>query len=161
MIPKNTSRQHEDGGALVELALVLPVLILVFVGTVDYARVFHTSQALNNAARAGARYGSHTPARSGDIAGMQTAATTATNITGVTAVASRSCQCATSAGIFSATLPTANDCTSPEATSCPGTHRVVTVSVTTSKTFTTIMSGGLPSFMQSVNLSRTAAMRAQ
>lgn len=154
-------RPRDEGGALVELALVLPVLVLVFVGTIDFGRIFYTSQALTDAARAGAQYGAFTPGRSGDFTGMENTATAATSTSGITAVASRSCQCATDLGAFSATTPAANDCTSPESVSCPGAHLVVTVTVVTSKTFTTIMSGGLPGFMNSVNLSRTATLRAQ
>lgn len=154
-------RDATAGGALVELALVLPVLVLVFVGTIDFGRVFYTSQSLINAARAGVQYGAHTPGRTADIAGMETTAEAATSTPGIEATASRLCQCATNTGTFSATLPSANDCTTPAATSCPSGHRVITVTVTTTKTFTTLMAGGLPGFLQSINLTRTATMRAQ
>ena len=150
----------DAGGALVELALVMPVLVLIFVGTIDFGRVFYTSQALTDSARAGVQYGAKSPASTGDYTGMQTTAENATNTPGITAVATRKCQCATDSGTFSPTTPP-DDCTSPAATSCPGAHLVVTVTVTTSKTFTTIMSGGLPGFMQSMSLSRSATMRAQ
>ena len=153
-------RDADAGGALIELALVLPVLVLVFVGTIDFGRVFYASQSLTNAARAGAQYGAHTPARSADIAGMETTAEAATNTPGITATASRLCQCASDTGTFSSTT-TANDCTSPPAAACPGGHRVVTVTVTTTKTFNTLMAGGLPGFLQSLNLTRSATMRAQ
>ena len=149
------------GGALVELALVLPVLVLVFVGTIDFGRVFYTSQSLINAARAGVQYGAYTPARTADFAGMEAAAEAATSTPGIAAVASRLCQCASDTGAFSATAPSANDCSTPVATSCPGGHRVVTVTVTTTKTFNTLMAGGLPGFLQSIDLTRTATMRAQ
>jgi Flp pilus assembly protein TadG len=152
----------DAGGALVELALVLPVLILVFVGTVDFGRVFYASQSLTNAARAGAQYGAASASRSGDFAGMESTAEAATNLSGVTAAASRLCQCATNAGVFSATSPAANTCHQPAAVSCPGGgHLVVTVTVVTTKTFTTVMSGGLPGFMQSMTLTRSATQRAQ
>lgn len=154
------ARRTDAGGALVELALVMPVLVLVLVGTIDFGRVFHTSQALNDAARAGAQYGAQSPATSGDLAGMESLATTATSTPGIAAVASRLCQCASDTGTFSPTA-TANDCTSPAATSCPGGHLVVTVTVATSKTFTTLVAGGLPGFMQSIALTRSATLRAQ
>ena len=153
-------RRNEAGGALIELALVLPVLVLIFVGTIDFGRVFYTSQSLTNAARAGVQYGAHTPARSADITGMENTAEAATNTTGITATASRLCQCADDTGNFSATSPP-NDCSSPEAVACPSGHRVVTVTVTTTKTFNTLMAGGLPGFLQSLDLTRTATMRAQ
>ena len=150
--------QSESGSALVELALALPLLVLVLISTIDFSRVFYVSIALTNAARAGAQYGSYSVAQSGATATMQTTATGATNLTGVTANASRTCQCATDDGTFSATSPTANDCTSAETTSCPSKHLVITVTVTTSKTFTTIMNQ-FPGIPSSISLTRTATMR--
>ena len=50
-------RQSERGGAMVELAVVLPVLILIAIGVMDYGRVYFTSIAVANAARAGAEWG--------------------------------------------------------------------------------------------------------
>jgi Flp pilus assembly protein TadG len=146
------------GAALVELAISLPLVLLIFVITIDFARVFYESIALTNAARAGAQYGSSTAARSGDLAGMQMVAMTAVNTAGVTAVATRSCQCASDSGVFSATTPVANDCTTAPALSCPANHRVITVTVTTSKTFTTIMSN-FPGVPNSLDLTRTATLR--
>jgi Flp pilus assembly protein TadG len=49
--------KSESGGALIELAVVMPVLILIAVGVMDYSRVYFTSVAVSNAARAGAEYG--------------------------------------------------------------------------------------------------------
>ncbi len=154
------ARGHSDaGGALVELALTLPVLLVLFAAMADFARVFYTSMALTDAARAGAQYGAHSAAQTGNFAAIEATARAASNTTGITAVASRTCQCATDTGTFTPTA-TPNDCTSPVSTSCPSGHLVVTVTVVTSKVFTTIMSGGLPSFMRTVNLSRSATMRA-
>jgi Flp pilus assembly protein TadG len=141
---------YEAGSALVELAVSLPLLVLVMVGVTDFARVFYMGMELTNAARAGAQYGAYNPAQSGNIAGMQTTATGSVNMTGVTATASRACQCATSAGTFSAAT-----CT----TTCPsGQHLVVTVKVTTSKTFTTVV-GSFPGIPPTVNLVRSATLR--
>src|SRR4051794_29291485 len=92
----------DAGSALVELAVALPLLVLVMVGVIDFARVFYVGMELTNAARAGAQYGAYNPAQSGNITGIRTAATGSVNITGVTATPSRTCQCATSAGTFSA-----------------------------------------------------------
>ena len=44
--------------AVVELAVVLPVLIFLTVITIDWARVFYYSVTLTSAARQGAIYGS-------------------------------------------------------------------------------------------------------
>jgi Flp pilus assembly protein TadG len=54
------------GQGLVELALVLPVLLLITMGVVDFGRVFQTYVAVVNAARDGARYCALHP---GDAAG--------------------------------------------------------------------------------------------
>ena len=47
------------GAAAVELALLLPFLMFVFVITIDFARVFYYSQTLANCARNGAVYSSN------------------------------------------------------------------------------------------------------
>jgi Flp pilus assembly protein TadG len=47
---------REDGGqALVELALALPLLLLILVGIFEFARAYSIKQTLVNAAREGAR----------------------------------------------------------------------------------------------------------
>ena len=149
--------RSESGNALVELAVCLPLLVLTLIGTADFARVFYTSIELTSAARAGAQYGAHDSVQSSDTATMQTTAAAAVNITGVTASAARLCQCASDAGAFSATTP-ANSCTTLPAVACPGgLHRVMTVTVTTQKTFTTIVNYvGIPSSMA---LTRSATLR--
>ncbi len=50
------------GQSLVELALTLPILLLLLVGVVDLGRVFNMSVALANGSREGARYGIINPA---------------------------------------------------------------------------------------------------
>ena len=57
-------RRSERGGAMVELAVVLPVLILLAIGVMDYGRVFFTSITVANAARAGAEWGAQNQANS-------------------------------------------------------------------------------------------------
>jgi Flp pilus assembly protein TadG len=153
------SAASERGSSLVELAVALPILIIIIAATIDFARVFYLSVSLTNAARAGAQYGSHDIGHSGNIAGMETAASNAIpDVTSVSTDASRSCVCATDAGVFSDTAPSPNNCTDPAATSCPGKHVVVTVTVTASKTFTTIMNV-LPGVPSSIDLHRGATLR--
>ena len=49
---------HADhGGALLELAVGLPILLLLAIGVADYARLYYTGITVTNAARAGAVYG--------------------------------------------------------------------------------------------------------
>lgn len=46
---------RERGAAAVEFALVLPLLIVLVMGIIDFGRVYSAQQTLTNAAREGAR----------------------------------------------------------------------------------------------------------
>jgi len=48
-------RRGERGAAAVEFALVLPVLILLVFGLIEFSRVYNIQISLSNAAREGAR----------------------------------------------------------------------------------------------------------
>ena len=56
---------QDRGQSLTELALLLPLLILILLGTVDLARIYNAYVTLTNAAREGARYGATHPLDSG------------------------------------------------------------------------------------------------
>jgi Flp pilus assembly protein TadG len=49
-------RQREDGQAMVEFALILPIFLLILCGIVDFGWLFYNQLTLNNACREGARY---------------------------------------------------------------------------------------------------------
>jgi len=49
--------KNKKGQALVELALVLPILILLLMGTMEFGRIFHSYLVITNASREGARAG--------------------------------------------------------------------------------------------------------
>jgi hypothetical protein len=55
--------RSERGQSLVEFALILPVLVLMLIGTLDFGRVVLANDTISNAAREAARYaivhGSH------------------------------------------------------------------------------------------------------
>ena len=53
--------RYNKGGSLVELALLLPLLVLILAGVVDLGRAFHDYIIINNASREGARFASHWP----------------------------------------------------------------------------------------------------
>lgn len=151
LLPRRTS---ERGSTLVELAVALPALVLVLVGAADFGRVFYTAMELTAAARAGAQYGSVTAANSSNTAVMQsTAIAAAGDVSGVSATASRFCQCATDTGAFSATTPP-NSCADP----CTGKHLVVTVTVNARATFNTI--SRYPGIPRTLAITRTATLRA-
>ena len=47
--------------SLVEFALVLPILLLLILGVMDFGRMFYTQMVLTNAAREGANYLAYNP----------------------------------------------------------------------------------------------------
>jgi Flp pilus assembly protein TadG len=146
------------GAALVELAVTLPMLVMVLVGAADFGRVFYTSMALTNAARAGAQYGAQSLSKSSDIAGMRSAASSSVsseNITGLTTSASATCLCWTDDGLTSA-APSPNSCAG---TCAASSHLVITVTVVAQAGFSTIVN--YPGVPHTLNLTRTAALRAQ
>ena len=49
-------RKSEKGQAMVEMALVLPILLILLGGIIDFGWLFYNQLALTNAAREGARY---------------------------------------------------------------------------------------------------------
>ncbi|SRR6266540_1955057 len=53
-------RKTERGAAAVEFALILPLLMVILFGTIDWGWYFFVQQIVNNAAREGARVGSLT-----------------------------------------------------------------------------------------------------
>jgi len=56
-----SSRKTRQGVAAVELAIVLPVLMFLFVIAVDYARIYYAAITVENCARNGAYYVSDYP----------------------------------------------------------------------------------------------------
>jgi Flp pilus assembly protein TadG len=61
MIDRRESRRlvrRRTGTAVVELALLLPLLVFLFLVAADFARIFYFSLTLTNCARAGALYAS-------------------------------------------------------------------------------------------------------
>lgn len=54
-------RGHQRGQSLVELALVLPILLVLLAAALDLGRVFYATVSLNNAAREGALQAAETP----------------------------------------------------------------------------------------------------
>lgn len=48
--------KREDGQAMVEFALILPIFLLILCGILDFGWLFYNQLSLNNACREGARY---------------------------------------------------------------------------------------------------------
>ena len=56
-----TNLVGSEGSQLIELAVILPLLIVIIVGIFDFSRAFNLKQMLGNAALQGARVGSSEP----------------------------------------------------------------------------------------------------
>ncbi|HLY42548.1 MAG TPA: TadE/TadG family type IV pilus assembly protein [Terracidiphilus sp.] len=67
------SRCGEDGQALVELALTMPLLIVILVGAAEFARATYAGIEVSNAARAAVQYGAMTGGHLSDTNGMTNA----------------------------------------------------------------------------------------
>jgi len=50
-------RRSKRGQSLVEIALILPILLIILFGILEFGRVFHSYLVITHAAREGARYG--------------------------------------------------------------------------------------------------------
>jgi len=117
----------ESGGSLVELALVLPVLLLLLLGTADFGRACYIGIEVSRAAQSGALYGSQNPS---DVAGMKAAAVLdAPDVPGFTTAnvtVTTGCECSdgSSASLNCSTTPTC------------ATNQVTYVQVTTSLNYT-------------------------
>lgn len=62
-------RHKSKGQATAEMAIVLPLLLIILLGCLDLGRAFSVWVTLTNGTREGARYGSMYPADTGAIAG--------------------------------------------------------------------------------------------
>ncbi len=64
---KRRATQSERGQSLVELAITLPILILLLLGTFDFGMAIFSYSMLRDAAQEGAFYGSFNPANTAEI----------------------------------------------------------------------------------------------
>ncbi len=146
---KSRSRRWSRGQSAVELGIAVPVLALMLVAAADFGRVFFAGIEVNNAARAGAQYGSQTVITAADIDGMKAAAATdGSNIPSLTATASL-CTCETPRGSVAAC---------PDSY-CEANAAATFVEVDTSAPFTTIVN--YPGIPHSMTLTGKAVMQVQ
>ena len=64
---KRTFTRHERGQSLIELAVSLPVMILILLGTIDFGMAIFSYSILRDAAQEGAFYGSFNPSNKSEI----------------------------------------------------------------------------------------------
>jgi Flp pilus assembly protein TadG len=133
--------------ATVEFALVAPLLLLLLAGILDFAMLLRTATCAAYAARAGVEYGSSSSTTSSNYTGMQTAALNAApGVTGMTATATRSCQCSGGSAV---------SCSG----SCTSGKMLIYVQVTTRVTAPTVFNYSGLTFPSLVTYQ--ASMRAQ
>ena len=87
-------RMKNRGFAVIEFALVTPLMLLLVAAVVDFTLLMRAAIAVGDAARVGAQFGSLSTANASNISGMQTAALNAApDIPNLTASAAKVCQC--------------------------------------------------------------------
>jgi Flp pilus assembly protein TadG len=80
---KRTSRSRgKRGAALLEMAIVAPVMLLLTLGIIEYGWLLLKSQQLSNAARVGARMGARYGASSANITSAVSTAMTTHGLSG-------------------------------------------------------------------------------
>jgi Flp pilus assembly protein TadG len=82
------------GTALLEFGLMLPLILVLVAGVLDYSLLMCMAISVADAARVGAQYGSLSAANASNTTGMQNAALNAApDVPGLTATASKVCKC--------------------------------------------------------------------
>lgn len=141
----------DDGAAIVELALVAPLLILLMIGIIDIGRFARETITIGNAARAGAQFGAYSTSNSTDTASIaSTAQSDAIDVALLPTDVSSSTYC--SCGASPGTHVTACNPTPPCAS---GDHLDSFVIVTVTKSFTSLIS--YPGIPTTFALSKTAS----
>lgn len=143
-------RERESATALIEFAIVVPVLTLLAIGMADYGRVYFTAIKVANAATAGAQYGSQDTGFSGNTAGIVQAARDDAEDQTLTVSSNMSCRCSSTGGVVA--------CTSVCGTYTDGFAQSY-VQVTATKTVSLLIH--YPGLPQTVEVSRTAIFRVQ
>jgi Flp pilus assembly protein TadG len=102
MTSRGRARAHERGQSLVETAIVLPLLLLLFMGTVDVGRFLFAYIALEEAVQEGATYASRAPT---DVSGIRARVTSSSNHREVTNATVPDPVCTTTTVSVTATYP--------------------------------------------------------
>src|SRR5215475_6519113 len=153
-------RRLQLGQALVELALILPMMLLLLIGVIEFGRYAYISILVGNAARAGALYGAQgftkATVNNPDIttAARNDFASNGLDPTSLTVDSSTTCGCDVGGTI--ATDTAANCYPTTTQPPCAG-NWTVTIHVTAHNAFSGLFNyPGIPS---SLTLSQTASIR--
>ena len=108
--------RRSSGQSIVELALCMPLFLLLMVGTAEMASIAWDAIQVQNAARAGAQFGSQSRAAAADSTDISTAAKNdAPRLTSMSVTSTSSCQCinTTTGGTAGMGCTTLTQCPSP------------------------------------------------
>jgi Flp pilus assembly protein TadG len=131
--------RDNDGAALVELALIAPLLVLMMLGALELGRIAHYAVEVQNAARAGASYGAVNVDNASSPNVSQAAQNDAPDLS-MTVTQGFACVCETldtstntpsfnpSSGTISCTSTTITSCNAQSSTSTQSVISYVTVS---------------------------------
>lgn len=109
--------RSQEGNSLVELAMVLPLFVIMLFGVLEFGRLMYAAIEVANAANAGALYAAQNLVAASNTSAIQTAASNdgsdliAWNQNGVTATATTTCKC--SNGTATTCAAAASTCVSP------------------------------------------------
>ena len=144
-------RRSRQGNAIVEMALMLPVLMAICAGVVDFSRVMFYSVQVANAAQAGAQWACQSVGNSGNTAMISTVARDDAGLgTQMEVNSSRTCACSNGATV---------SCTASGGSCSDGKLPKVTVSVITRFAMPTFLP--IPGVDGPVVINGAAAYRVQ
>jgi len=163
MIKRRMAIRSDIGQSFVELALVMPIFVVLLVGAAEFGRLAYVAIEVSNAARAGVAYGAQSHITAANLAGMELAATNdgsnvvglagacaGSSVNGLCAVASQSCTCSDGTVITCANA----------GTTCVSPARIIeSVQVTTSAVVDPLIY--LPGLPRSYTLGGQAIMRVE
>jgi Flp pilus assembly protein TadG len=143
-----TRRATQAGQALLEVALVTPLLLLLAVGIIEIGRYAYYSILVADAARAGAQYGAQNLATAADTVGIRTAAENdGQNLSELRVTVRHECGCT---GSSIGDICPATACASPN-------HALVYLKVTVSGKFNSLFK--YPGIPKSIDCDSTELMR--
>ncbi len=137
--------KDESGSALIEIALLIPFIVMLLLGAMDFGRAWYVKLEVDAAAQAGALYGVQSPS---DISGMNAAALLdAPDILSLQATSTYGSECSdgTSPVPLAVTTPTCS------------ANSTDYVQVTTTATYKTLLT--YPGFAPSISMTGVSRMR--
>jgi Flp pilus assembly protein TadG len=105
-------RQSDEGSSIVEIAFLMPILMLMLIGATEMGRVAYYAIEVTSAAKAGALYAAQNRVTAANTTNIALAASTdAANVGGLATQATVSCTCTSGTSVTCSNAAT--NCTSP------------------------------------------------